>query len=78
MTGNPQVRQKGYREGAANKMERGGGRGKVLALHQGLHKAESSLLVQLRTEKIGLRDFLFNIGAPEVTPVDTNGKRRGP
>jgi hypothetical protein len=40
---------------------------KVLSLHQGLHKAESSLLVQLRTGKIGLRDFLHNIGVPEVT-----------
>jgi hypothetical protein len=56
MTGNPQARQKGYREGAASKMEgqvTGGRRrpypnsGKVLALHQGLHiphKAESLLL----------------------------------
>jgi hypothetical protein len=40
---------------------------KVLDLYQGLHKAESSLLVQLRTGKIGLRDFLYNIGVPEVT-----------
>ena len=31
----------------------------VLKLHKGLHKAESSILVQARTGKIGLRDFLF-------------------
>lgn len=33
---------------------------KVLQLHEGLSKRESALLVQLRTEKIGLRDFLFS------------------
>lgn len=32
---------------------------KVLHLHEGLTKRQSALLVQLRTEKIGLRDFLF-------------------
>jgi hypothetical protein len=32
---------------------------KVLQLHEGLTKRQSALLVQLRTEKIGLRDFLF-------------------
>ena len=41
--------------------------GKVLTLHQNLHKAESSLLVQLRTGKIGLKDFLHKIGVPDVT-----------
>jgi hypothetical protein len=33
---------------------------KVLQLHERLSKRESALLVQLRTEKIGLNDFLFN------------------
>jgi ribonuclease HI len=33
---------------------------KVLQLHERLSKRESPLLVQLRTEKIGLNDFLFN------------------
>ena len=32
---------------------------KVLQLHEGLSKRESSMLVQLRTGKIGLNDFLF-------------------
>jgi hypothetical protein len=36
----------------------------VLFLNEGLHKAESSILTQIRTEMIGLADFL---GAPEVT-----------
>ena len=31
----------------------------VLKLHKGLYKAESSIFVQARTGKIGLRDFLF-------------------
>ena len=38
----------------------------VLRLHEGLSKSQSSLLVQLRTEKIGLRDFLFHRGVPDV------------
>jgi hypothetical protein len=40
---------------------------KVLQLHQGLTKRESALLVQLRTEKIGLNDFLFNQRVLDVT-----------
>jgi len=40
---------------------------KVLTLYQNLHKAESSLLVQLRTGKVGLKDFLHKIGVPDVT-----------
>jgi hypothetical protein len=40
---------------------------KVLQLHQGLTKRESALLIQLRTEKIGLNDFLFNRRVPDVT-----------
>jgi hypothetical protein len=39
---------------------------KVLRLHEGLHKAESSILTQLRTGKIGLADFLYKAGVPEV------------
>lgn len=33
---------------------------KVLQLHQGRNKQESAMLVQMRTEKIGLRAFLFD------------------
>jgi hypothetical protein len=40
---------------------------KVLQLHERLSKRESALLVQLRTEKIGLDDFLFNRHVPTVT-----------
>jgi ribonuclease HI len=40
---------------------------KVLQLHKGLTKRESALLVQLRTEKIGLNDFLFNRRVPDFT-----------
>jgi hypothetical protein len=38
----------------------------ILKLHTGLHKAESSLLIQLRTEKIGLRAFLVERKVPTV------------
>jgi hypothetical protein len=39
---------------------------KILQLHNGLTKRESALLVQLRTEKIGLNDFLFNRKVPGI------------
>jgi len=39
---------------------------KVLRLHEGLTKAQSSLLVQARTGAIGLRDFLFKVKARRV------------
>ena len=39
---------------------------KVLQLHEGLTKRQSAILVQLRTEKIGLRDFLFRRKVPEI------------
>ena len=39
----------------------------VLRLHAGLSKRQSSLLVQLRTEKIGLRDFLFRRRVPDIS-----------
>jgi hypothetical protein len=49
----------------------------VLQLHERLSKRQSALLVQLRTEKIGLNDFLFNRGVPTVTsPTCSCGERR--
>jgi hypothetical protein len=50
---------------------------KVLQLHERLSKRESALLVQLRTEKIGLNDFLFARRVPDVTsPRCDCGARR--
>jgi len=40
---------------------------KITALYQGREKAKSSLLVQLRTGKIGFNEFLFKRRVPEVT-----------
>ncbi|KAJ6437592.1 hypothetical protein O9K51_09799 [Purpureocillium lavendulum] len=40
---------------------------KVLQLHDGLSKRQSALLVQMRTEKIGLNDFLFSRRVPDAT-----------
>lgn len=39
---------------------------KTLKRHEGLTKAESSLLIQIRTGDIGLRDFLFKRRVSEV------------
>jgi hypothetical protein len=39
---------------------------KVLRLHHGLKKWQSALLIQMRTEKIGLRDFLWKRKVPEA------------
>jgi hypothetical protein len=53
----------------------------VLRLHEGLTKAQSSLLVPARTGAIGLRDFLFKVKAHRVpTPYYCDcgtGKRTG-
>jgi ribonuclease HI len=50
---------------------------KVLQLHERLSKRKSALLVQLRTEKIGLNDFLFNRHVPDITsPGCSCGERR--
>jgi ribonuclease HI/retron-type reverse transcriptase len=50
---------------------------KVLQLHERLSKRESAMLVQLRTEKIGLNDFLFNRHVPDITsPGCSCGERR--
>jgi len=35
-------------------------------MHHGLKKWQSALLIQIRTEKIGLRDFLWKRRVPEV------------
>lgn len=39
---------------------------KVLQLHSDLSKRKSAILVQMRTEKIGLKDFLFSRRVPEI------------
>jgi ribonuclease HI len=50
---------------------------KVLQLHERLNKQESALLVQLRTEKIRLNDFLFNQHVPDIpSPGCSCGERR--
>ncbi|EAQ86784.1 hypothetical protein CHGG_08037 [Chaetomium globosum CBS 148.51] len=52
-------------------------RNKTLRRHDGLSKAKSSLLIQIRTGAIGLRDFLFPRGVPEVlTPACECGEGR--
>ena len=52
-------------------------RDKTLRRHEGLNKARSSLLVQIRTGAIGLRDFLFKRGVPGVlTPYCECGEGR--
>jgi hypothetical protein len=38
----------------------------VLKLHAGLRKAESSILVQARTGRIGLAKFLYNRKVPGI------------
>src|SRR4029077_1982598 len=48
-----------------------------LKLHKGLRKAESSLLVQMRTGKIGLRAFLFERQVPDIaSPICVCGDGR--
>src|SRR5580700_2050205 len=38
---------------------------KVLKLHQGRRKRQSALLIQMCTEKVGLRDYLWRRRVPE-------------
>ncbi|EAQ85238.1 hypothetical protein CHGG_09252 [Chaetomium globosum CBS 148.51] len=50
---------------------------KVLTGHEGLSKAQSSLLSQARIGDIGLRDYLFRVKVPEVrTPYCECGRGR--
>jgi len=50
---------------------------KALKRHEGLTKAQSSLLSQARTGDIGLRDYLFKVKVPEVrTPYCGCGEGR--
>ncbi|EAQ91345.1 hypothetical protein CHGG_03280 [Chaetomium globosum CBS 148.51] len=52
-------------------------RNETLRRHDGLSKAKSSLLIRIRTGAIGLRDFLFTRGVPEVlTPACECGEGR--
>jgi hypothetical protein len=45
---------------------------RALERHEGLTKAESSLLTQARTGAIGLKDFLFHRGVPGVPTPHCN------
>ena len=49
---------------------------KVLKRHQGLTKAQSSLLTQARTGDIGFRDYLFRFKVPGV-PIPLCSCREG-
>ena len=50
---------------------------RALERHEGLTKAESSLLTQARTGAIGLRDFLFRVRVPGIpTPLCECGQGR--
>ena len=50
---------------------------RVLERHEGLTKAQSSLLSQARIGDIGLRDYLFRVKVPEVyTPFCACGEGR--
>ncbi|EAQ87036.1 predicted protein [Chaetomium globosum CBS 148.51] len=50
---------------------------KALTGHEGLTKAQSSLLSQARIGDIGLRDYLFRVKVPEVrTPYCECGRGR--
>ncbi|KZL82178.1 zinc knuckle [Colletotrichum incanum] len=40
------------------------------SLHEGLSKRQSLILVQIRTEKIRLKDFLFNRRVPDATDAN--------
>jgi hypothetical protein len=66
--GDTQARQKAYREGAASKMLHHEARRRPCPnppVEKGYKRRKArSYIVQLRTGKIGLRDFLFNIGVP--------------
>lgn len=42
------------------------------ALHRGLAKVESSVLIQRRTEKIGLAHFLYNGRVPHIQLASCN------
>ncbi|PFH55041.1 hypothetical protein XA68_10937 [Ophiocordyceps unilateralis] len=49
----------------------------ALRPHEGLYKHESAALIQLRTGKIGLNEFLFQRGVPEVpSPLCRCGEGR--
>ena len=50
---------------------------KALKRHEGLTKAQSSLLAQARIGDIGLQDYLFQVKVPQVpTPYYTYSQGR--
>jgi hypothetical protein len=49
---------------------------KVLRLHENRSKRLSSLLIQMRTEKIGLRDFLHQEESQRLRTRDTSAEKQ--
>lgn len=50
----------------------------ILGLHKGLHREVSSVLTQIRTEKVGLRAFLFDRHVPGIDEArcECGGRRQ--
>src|SRR5699024_6097453 len=42
----------------------------VLKTHRGLHRAPSMIIIQMRTEKIGLQNYLYQLGVSDAPDRD--------